>query len=246
MSRRRFIKRTGGATLTTLSLWSLGNQMVKAENFGISSYDPLVLVCTGTPEDCDDYLPSVTKNCIAEEIEGDPPVEPRKYVTNGDVIEPYQSLGVSASFTGPQKGNWSYTTFHIKVDALFALGGQGVSEFPTDFVSRTVSFDEETVEYFPPLNSSSLPQPSPVDGRNLHTLLELNEGNVAAAHAFWGEGQKYISSKSAWYEISDVTALLSGPIPGGIPGGAVAITFGWTFKVMSLSEAIKFEASVNN
>ena len=53
MTRRLFIKRTGGATVATLVAWNLSTQRARAEvsesQSQWSTYNPLVLVCTGYP-----------------------------------------------------------------------------------------------------------------------------------------------------------------------------------------------------
>lgn len=215
ITRRSFLKRTGGATVATLVAWNLASNPARAdetsfESFWQCSFGPLVLVCKGAPSGPKSLYDSNT----ATERGG-----------NG-IITPYQLMGLDINYTGPQNGAYSFTDFLIMVAISCSTMGPPVDKT----VGQVVGFDQNDVTFLKQVDSD--PFIGIRGGRVLECFLELNKGDVSAQMATWGSGIGDVDFGNGAVE-ADISRCIC---DGGIEA--------WSFEVMWLSAAIEYQNSV--
>ncbi len=193
----------GGTEPVTESVWNTDpsattdteTTFFEITGFEVTGYtgpDPLVLVCTKSPEST---LPSSTKPSAGRKLVGNPPVIPRNYVLGAD-IDPYQHVNLLGWVNGPVKGDLSFTTFSLMVGANVTASGRGFTDTQRLEVFQEVGFDDFGVTFAPPLGSDVFL--GTVDGRNFDGFAELEEGLVKTLRARWDEGDEWDAVTSAW------------------------------------------------
>jgi hypothetical protein len=179
-----------------------------------TGYDPYVLVCVGAPSE--PVFMNDSNN--AKERNG-----------NGS-IDPYQMIGFTIEFKGPQVGDYSFTDFLIEIWSSCTTVGDPTILAAVQLVGFSSSLE---VTFSPPASTESWNDAR--DNRDLTILVELKNGKISQAFAQWHSGV-------------GIANFGSGPVPADISGCTCDIGAlnpeGWSFGVMLLSEAIEYQQSL--